>query len=217
MRRLGREQRGFPSVDRVLSELDEYSNFLKRREISNTDLTRPHTLATEKSVQVYDKLHDRRIGTVWPTAINSNALVPTFEGSLTGGESEVLPIKVTDSKITDLDRTNIDRVYHRTLIEDSIRDRDAVDKQIRETPGFNESLSRVREHLRSPQMQNALADYHRNFPEDKPGGRFVLVEHHRSNGLSVSSYSDSDRDYLDLQTQNWAEMSPDTWFPDGPY
>lgn len=205
MRRLGREQRGFPSVDRVLSELDSFS----KQYGQGIDLTRPKTVATAKLVEFIDPPLNASSGNY------VDATIPTFEGSLTSAEHMALsnahlsrsvpilriPRQDINTVLSVPNVTNINKAWYGIP---SNQDSDVPDR-VRNIPGFGESLSRVRDHLRSPQLQNALETIHRNMPAERPGGRFVQVEDVR------------DTDYIDLQTQNWAEMDPEGWFPDRSY
>jgi hypothetical protein len=198
MRRLGRDTRGFPSPDRVLSEMEEYS----KQYGQGIDLTRPKTVATGKFIALTEVPKGGQ-------RFFKGAEVPTFEGSLTF--PEILHLGTGPERVSEdlqFDFRNVRSVKH---LRDFTTDRsmnDLVQEEIRDIPGFGESLNRVREHLRSPQMQNAIEEHYRNIPSDRPGGRFVSV--------SLPSRSDNIpnyKDYLDLQTQNWAEMSPEGWFP----
>ena len=201
MRRLGREQRGFPSVDRVLSELDSFS----KQYGQGIDLTRPKTVANNKLVEFIDAPLNASSGNY------VDALVPTFEGSLTSSEQFALGSALHKAQqdintvLSVPNLTNINKAWY----EVPSNQHSDVPDRVRNIPGFGESLSRVRQHLRSPQLQNAIEKIHRHMPEERPGGRFVRVEH--------SSRDLKNTDYIDLQTQNWAEMDPGGWFPDGSY
>lgn len=68
------------------------------------------------------------------------------------------------------------------------------------------TITRVREHLRSPQIQSALRIQNLNTPQST-SGRFFEVNQ------MLGDIRAFPRDVLDLQTGDWAKVDPETFFP----
>ncbi len=211
-RKLGRNVKGFASVDRALTELDHLGKRV------GVDLTRPSTVEYGKTIDVSDG----------PVNITS-AYRPAFEGSLTIPERTVLTggnIYLPDSSLPEQIYNDVKKIkgtlgsiqevdnpiplyaphgfrLDRTYDSDVHKQVEHEVQKAQNDPEFHESLHRVRDHLRSPQLQNMISHIQQHSPRDRMGGRFASV-YDWQRGL----------DHIDLKTGNWAEFDPEGFFPE---